>query len=141
MLSEEQKKIVVEAIKTAEKNTSGEVKVHIEHHCPDTNVMDRAKEVFGILELHKTELSNSVLFYLAITDKKFAILGDKGIDSVVPTDFWESTRDSLKSHFSKNNIAEGLAEGILMAGQQLKKYFPYQSDDINEISDDISFGN
>jgi uncharacterized membrane protein len=140
MLSEEQKKIIVEAIKAAEKNTSGEIKVHIEHHCPSTDAVERAKELFGILELHKTQLSNSVLFYLAVTDKKFAILGDKGIDAVVENDFWTSTRDILKAHFVQNNIAEGLAEGITMAGQQLKKYFPYQSNDVNEISDDISFG-
>jgi uncharacterized membrane protein len=141
MLNEEQKKIIVGAIKAAELNTSGEVKVHIEHHCTLPDVMDRAKEVFGLLNLQNTKLRNGVLFYLAITDKKFAILGDTGIDTAVADDFWENTRDILKKHFSVNEIAQGLALGIDMAGHQLKKYFPYQSDDINEISDDISFGN
>ncbi len=141
MLNDQQKKIIVDAIKAAERNTSGEIKVHIEHHCPLPDVMDRAKEVFGTLNLQNTKLRNGVLFYLAIGDKKFAVLGDTGIDVAVADDFWENTRDILKKHLSVNEIAQGLALGIEMAGHQLKKYFPYQSDDINEISDDISFGN
>lgn len=140
MLSESDKMLVVNAIKAAEKNTSGEVKVHIEHHCPLPDVLERAKEVFAELGLQKTDLRNSVLFYLAITDRKFAILGDEGIDAAVPTDFWNSTRDTLRTHFAKQQIAQGLATGIALAGQQLKTFFPYQSDDTNEISDDISFG-
>lgn len=139
--TEAQKAQIVSAIKSAELNTSGEVKVHIEANSSSLNPMDRAVEVFSMLEMHKTAQENAVLFYLAVSDRKFAILGDKGIDKVVPENFWESVKELLKSYFVKNEYADGLVAGIHLAGEQLKKYFPYQSDDINEISDDISFGN
>lgn len=131
---------IVQAIKAAENQTSGEIKVHIEEKCPDANVMDRALAVFGQLGMHDTELHNGVLFYLAYGDHKFAVLGDSGIHKLVPADFWESTKDHLRSHFAKGNFTEGLCEGIQEAGKQLKKFFPYQKDDINELPDDISFG-
>lgn len=136
--SEVEKEKVVAAIKQAELNTSGEVKVHIEELCPEADPLERAKQVFLYLSLHKTAQRNGVLFYLAHGDKKFAILGDTGIDKVVPPNFWESTRDTLRLNFSQGNFSEGLQMGIKEAGFQLKKYFPYQKDDINEISDEIS---
>lgn len=124
----------------AEKHTSGEIKVHIEKECSSENPMERAKEIFEYLSLHKTALRNGVLFYLAYDDHKFAILGDKGIDDVVGQDFWDSTRNMLTFHFKKGEFLEGFCNGIFEAGQQLKTYFPYQTDDSNEISDEISFG-
>ena len=138
--SEEQQQSIIEAIKKAEKQTSGEVKVHIEKKCPTTDVMERAKEVFLLLHLHETKENNGVLFYLAYEDRKFAVLGDKGINERVPADFWVSTKDHLRSHFSKGQFTEGLCRGIEEAGSQLKTHFPYQSNDINELPDDISFG-
>ena len=90
--------------------------------------------------MHLTEERNGVLFYLAYEDRKFAVLGDKGIYEKVSQNFWDSTKDLLRSHFSKNQFSEGLCQGIAEAGLQLKKHFPYQSDDINELPDDISFG-
>jgi len=137
---EEEQQRIIEAIRQAEKQTSGEVKVHIEKKCPTGDVMDRAKEVFGLLNMHLTEERNGVLFYLAYEDRKFAVLGDKGIYEKVSQNFWDSTKDLLRSHFSKNQFSEGLCQGIAEAGFQLKKHFPYQSDDINELPDDISFG-
>lgn len=139
MLSEEQKSQVVQAIKLAEKQTSGEIKVHIESHT-GIDLMARAGEVFTHLELHKTDQRNGVLIYWAMEDRKFAIVGDKGINAVVPTDFWKTTRDAIQSNFVMNQFVAGLTEGITIAGEALKKYFPYQSDDVNEISDEISFG-
>lgn len=136
---EEQQRIVA-TIQEAEKLTSGEIKVHIEEHCPDDDVMERAKSVFGELGLHTTKEQNGVLLYLAHKDRKFAVLGDKGINEKVPTDFWESTKEKLRAHFKKNEFTEGLCEGIEEAGLQLKKFFPYQADDINELPDDVSFG-
>ncbi len=133
-------KQIVEAIQEAEKQTSGEIKVHIEKNCPDVDVMERAKTVFASLGMHTTKDQNGVLFYLAYEDRKFAVLGDKGIYEKVPHDFWESTKEKLREHFKKNEFTEGLCEGIEEAGIQLKKYFPYQSDDTNELPDDISFG-
>lgn len=135
---DEQKRIV-EAIRQAEKATSGEIRVHVEPHCANADPVQRAIEVFAHLGMHQTKEQNGVLFYLAYTDRKFAVLGDKGIDAKVPGDFWESTKSLLRSHFSAGNYAEGLSVGIGSAGQQLKQYFPYASDDTNELADDISF--
>jgi uncharacterized membrane protein len=140
MFSEAEKEKIVASIKEAELNTSGEVKVHVEEKCLAETPLVRAKELFFHLKLDKTAQQNGVLFYLAYGDRKFAVLGDAGIDKVVPADFWESTKDTLKSYFTQNKMADGLCEGIKIAGEQLKKYFPYQSDDVNEISDDISMG-
>ena len=137
---EKEQQRIVEAIQNAEKQTSGEIKVHIEKKCLSENALDRAKEVFALLNMHLTQDHNGVLFYLAYEDRKFAVLGDKGIFEKVPENFWNSTKDLLRSHFSKNNFAEGLCLGINEAGIQLKKHFPYSSDDINELPDDISFG-
>lgn len=137
-LTEEEKKSIVAAIREAELNTSGEIRVHLENHCKK-DVLDRAAEVFATLHMHETELRNGVLFYLAMKDHRLAILGDKGINNKVPEHFWEDIRDLMISRFKEGKYAEGLAEGIRMAGQQLKSHFPYQADDRNELSDDISF--
>lgn len=131
---------IVAAIRNAEMATSGEVRVHIEQSCPETDVMERAKQVFAQLGMHKTALKNGVLFYLAFGDRKFAVLGDKGIDERVPAGFWDAIRDQMRAHFVKEAFSEGLSAGIEQAGQQLKKYFPRQDNDTNELSDDISFG-
>mgnify|MGYP001810779939 FL=1 len=131
---------IVAAIRNAEMATSGEVRVHIEQSCPETDVMDRAKQVFAQLGMHQTALKNGVLFYLAFGDRKFAVLGDKEIDERVPAGFWDAIRDQMRAHFVKEAFSEGLSTGIEQAGQQLKKYFPRQDNDTNELSDDISFG-
>ena len=92
------------------------------------------------LKMHKTELRNGVLFYLAIRTKKFAILGDVGINQAVPEDFWDEVKTLMGEKFEEGKFSEGLAEGIHKAGCLLKKHFPHHSDDINELSDEISFG-
>jgi uncharacterized membrane protein len=137
--SEEQKQQIVNAIKEAELNTSGEIRVHIENHCK-VDVMDRAATLFAKLKMHKTELRNGVLFYLAYKDHKFAILGDAGINQKVPDGFWDQIKETMVNKFKQEEFAEGLSTGIKLAGEQLKKHFPYQSDDVNELSDEISFG-
>ena len=131
---------VTQAIKEAEKETSGEIRVHIEEFCPKKNVLDRAAKVFADLKIHKTELRNGVLIYLAFRDKKFAIIGDKGINKKVEPDFWDAVRDIMQEHFRRSEFTLGLVHAIQQAGIQLKKYFPYQKDDINELSDEVSFG-
>ena len=138
--SDSQKADIVKAIQAAERNSSGEIRVHIEKMCTTENVLDRAAEVFVNIGMNNTAQLNGVLFYLSVDDHKFAVLGDKGIDKVVPADFWESTKTLLKTHFSQGLFAEGLVKGIHLAGEQLKHFFPYQSDDSNELPDDISFG-
>lgn len=137
--SKEQKEQITAAIREAEQNTSGEIRVHIEGKCKG-DVMDRAAYIFEKLEMHKTALRNGVLFYLSTNDKKFAILGDAGINRVTPEDFWEETKEKMLEQFRMGELAAGLSEGIKMAGEQLKAHFAYQEDDINELSDDISFG-
>jgi uncharacterized membrane protein len=130
---------IVTAIKQAELNTSGEIRVHIEKSCKG-EVLDRAAYIFDKLSIQKTELRNGVIFYLAIQNKKFAILGDAGINEKVPADFWENIKTTMLDFFKEQKFSEGLAKGITMAGEQLKTHFPYQSNDVNELSDDISFG-
>jgi len=90
--------------------------------------------------MHKTELSNGVLIYVSIDDHQLVILGDKGINDVVPKGFWESTKDEIINQFKKNNYKQGLVNGILEAGKQLKQHFPFQSDDTNELDNEISKG-
>lgn len=128
---------IVQAIALAEKNTSGEIRVHIEKHS-DTPPIARAREVFDELKMYKTEARNGVLFYVGVEDHTFAIIGDKGIDDVVESDFWECTKDIVIEHFKNKQFKEGLVNGIERAGNRLKEYFPYASDDTNELSNEIS---
>lgn len=131
---------IVDAIRRAETATSGEIRVHIEPKCAHPDPVQRATEVFAQLGMHQTKQRNGVLFYLAHTDRQFAVVGDEGIDAKVPADFWESTKNLLREHFAAGNYAEGLCRGIGRAGQQLKQFFPYdRATDTNELPDDISF--
>ncbi|MDN3641869.1 TPM domain-containing protein [Lutimonas halocynthiae] len=136
-LSEEQEKEVVQSIREAESNTSGEIRVHFEKSL-DLDPIKRAQELFYHLGMDKTQFKNGVLFYVAVDDHKFAIIGDEGIDKVVPDDFWESIKDEVINEFKKGNPTQGLVLGILHAGEKLKEYFPYGDKDENELSDEIS---
>ncbi len=136
--SEAEKKQITDAIAQAELNTSGEIRLHVEGRCK-IDVLDRAAYVFGQLEMNQTAQRNGVLFYLAVYDRKFAILGDSGINQLVPSNFWDEIKETMLSFFKEGKFADGLSKGILMAGEQLKTNFPYQSDDKNELSDEISF--
>jgi len=137
--SEEDKLQIKNAIRVAETNTSGEIRVHVQKHCKG-DVLDHAAYIFGKLEMHKTKLRNGVLFFLAMEDKKFAILGDAGINQKVPENFWEEITGHVIQKLKEGKFAEGISEGIIKAGEQLKKHFPYKDDDVNELSDEISFG-
>lgn len=136
--TEEQKAAMVAAIQQAEKATSGEIRVHIENHCRK-NVLDRAADVFAQLKMHKTAARNGVLVYVALEDRKLAILGDAGINAKVPANFWEGIKIRMVEQFKQGLITEGICEAVLSAGNALKTYFPYQTDDKNELPDDISF--
>ncbi len=124
------------AIKAAEKNTSGEIRLYVEDRCKE-DVLDHASFLFGELKMHETELRNGVLFYLAMQDHKFAILGDGGINTKVEDDFWEHIKDEMRAAFVEGKFSEGLEKGISMAGKALAQHFPYQKGDVNELSDDI----
>jgi uncharacterized membrane protein len=136
--SESDKKSIQEAIATAELNTSGEIRVHIDAKCAE-DAKSHAIEVFGKLKMHETELRNGVLFYLAVEDRKFAIIGDEGINNVVTADFWDNIRETMSQYFKQNDFVKGLSEGIKMAGEKLKANFPHQADDTDELSNEISF--
>jgi uncharacterized membrane protein len=139
VFSKEDRKRLMEAIRQAEKNTSGEIRVHLDNKCPE-ELMDRAAFIFEELKMHKTKLRNGVLFYLAIEDHLFAILGDVGINQKVFNGFWDEIKREMLVLLKSNDPVGALEKGILMAGEQLKAHFPYQSDDVNELSDEISIG-
>ncbi len=138
-LSTKEEQEIVDAICIAEKNTSGEIRVHLEK-TTSIPAMSRAQEVFFQLEMQKTKDSNAVLIYVAVENKLFAICGDKGINDVVPYNFWDTTKLVIANNFQRGNFKQGLVDGILLAGIQLKKYFPYESDDLNELPNEISKG-
>ncbi|MBE0677740.1 MAG: TPM domain-containing protein [Bacteroidales bacterium] len=134
----EQQEAIVRAIGEAEHATSGEIRVHIETSCKG-DVLDEAAWLFRKLGMHRTADRNGVLIYLAIKERRYAIIGDTGINAVVALGFWDNIRDHMKQRFSENLFTEGLTEGIIMAGEQLKEHFPHTRDDINELTDTISF--
>jgi len=130
---------IIAAIQAAELNTSGEIRVHLEDNCKGP-IFEAATKTFRKLKMHKTKARNGILFFLAPERKEFAIIGDEGINKVVPENYWDDVRDILQSHFRKGEFADGICKGVELVGEKLQTYFPYQSDDVNELSDDISFG-
>ena len=137
-LTAQQQATVVDAVRLAEKGTSGEIRIHIDRECK-TAPVKRAEVVFNRLGMYKTAQHNGVLIYMAVESKVFAIIGDKGINDVVPENFWAEVIEAMGNEFRKGNITEGLCKGVIMAGEKLKAFFPYQSDDVNELPDSISF--
>ena len=138
-LTNEDEQEIIAAIRIAEKSTSGEIRVHIEAKT-DKSHYDRALEVFHELEMHATKDKNGVLIYVAVNDRKFVICGDEGINNVVPDDFWNTTKDIIQLYFKNQEFKQGLVAGILKAGEELKHHFPWQKDDENELSNEISKG-
>jgi uncharacterized membrane protein len=131
--SDEERKALVAAIAEAEGLTSGEVRVHIEPSSKGKAVLDRAVEVFTKLDMQKTAARNGVLIYVAHEDHQLAIIGDKGINEVVPDNFWESTKDTMLEHFKKGEFFQGILFAIKSSGDQLKHYFPLENNDKNEL--------
>ena len=134
-----QEKNIVHAIQEAEKGTSGEIRVHIENKTKKPALV-RAKEVFLSLKMDKTAQRNGILFYIATESRQFAIIGDEGIDQVIPKSFWDDEKALVTGLFAQNKNEEALVKGITKVGEKLKQFFPYQSDDVNELSDAISKG-
>jgi len=135
----EQKEDIHQAILNAELDTSGEIRVHIETSCKG-DVLDRAAYLFEKLGMQKTDRRNGVLFYLAVKNRRFAVIGDKGINAIVQENFWDDIKNTLMNHFREEKFTEGLIEGIAIVGKKLKKHFPHQTEDVNELSDEVSFG-
>jgi len=139
LFTDEEQQRIREAIADAEKHTSGELRVCIEKTCSE-EVLERAAKYFFQLDMQKTKLRNGVLIYVAVVDRKFAIIGDAGINQVVDTHFWDSTKEDMLEHFKTGDIVEGIVTGLKIAGDQLGKFFPYDLDsDANELSDDVAF--
>ena len=138
-LTPEEEQEIVNAIRKAEKNTSGEIRVHIE---PSTKMdpYERAQEVFHDLKMDETKDANGVLLYIAVLDRTFVIYGDKGINQVVPKTFWNDTKEVIQTHFKQGRFKQGIVDGILKAGEELKEHFPYNHDDTNELSNEVSKG-
>ena len=130
---------IVAAIKEAELDTSGEIRVHLESKCP-SDPLQRAVYIFNYLKMYQTQARNGVLIYVAVESRKFAIIGDAGINKVVPDGFWDNIKEKMAAAFSQGNYVQGISQAVRESGLSLKKYFPYQSDDINEQPDEISFG-
>jgi uncharacterized membrane protein len=141
--SREEKEKITAAIKQAERQTSAEIRLFIEDRCRG-NVLDRAAIIFEKLKMHRTVKRNGVLFYLAIKDHNFAILGDAGINALVKSDFWEEIKEIVLDYFKKGEYSEGLSMGMALLGDTLKEYFPYDEPydgkDKNELPDEIVFG-
>ena len=137
MINKEENDLIVSAIQKAEQQTTGEIRVHIDKKC-STDAVKRAVQVFEKLGMHNTALRNGVLIYVSFSDRKLAIIGDQGIDAVVPADFWVSTKDQMIHCFKENRFADGIIAAISEAGMQLKSFFPYMENDENELSNEIS---
>jgi len=138
-LSTEEEQMVVQAIQSAEHQTGGEIRVHIESKCKG-EVLDRAAWLFKDLKMHETALRNGVLIYLSTDDRKFAIIGDSGINAVVPKGYWDDVKDLMIGNFSQGKLVDGFVQGIGKVGEKLKEFFPYLEDDVNELPDEISYG-
>jgi uncharacterized membrane protein len=138
-LTPEEEQEIISAIRTAEKNTSGEIRIHIEASS-EKNHYERALEVFHHLKMDNTKDANAVLVYIAVKDHQFVICGDKGINEVVPKDFWNTTKDIIQNHFKQGRYKQGIVDGVLKAGEELQSHFPWQTDDEDELSNEISKG-
>lgn len=138
LFSEKEQELVRLAIEEAELKTSGEIRICAEKHCK-IEPLDRATAYFTKIGMEKTAERNGVLIYIATEDKKFAIVGDIGINRLVPSDFWNCTKEAMLVDFKAGKIAEGLVTGIHLAGERLQQYFPYRDGDKNELSNDIAY--
>ena len=136
-LTADEEQEIVNAILDSEKNTSGEIRVHIETSTSGDHYL-RAQEVLHLLKMDNTRESNGVLIYVAVDDKKFVICGDKGINEVVPKGFWDTTKDVIQNKFKEGKFKEGIINGILMAGNELQAHFPWKPNDTNELSNEVS---
>ncbi|MEZ4907918.1 MAG: TPM domain-containing protein [Saprospiraceae bacterium] len=132
-------KKIINCIKEAEKQTSGEIRVHFQKKLK-VDILEEAVNTFYRLKMDETKDKNGVLFFFVMKKKKFAIIGDKGINDVVPDDFWENIKIALTEDFSNGHKTSGICNAIKMAGDKLKEFFPYDSvNDVNELPDEISY--
>lgn len=137
--TEEQREQLLASIKDAEKVTSGEIRLFIENKCKE-DALDRVAFIFTQLKMHETKHRNGVLIYVALESRKFAIIGDVGIHTKVHKDFWHDVKTEMQKLFMKGDFVNGICHGIKIAGETMKKHFPHKDDDINELPDDVVYG-
>ena len=138
---EEDTRLIVKAIRQAEKSTSGEIRVFVESRCSWMDAMDRAAEIFFTLKMEKTEQRNAVIVYVAMKDRQLAVFGDEGIHQKVGTEWWNKVVAEMLSSFNSSNYGKGIAECVIQIGDALKTHFPYDREtDKNELPDEIVFG-
>jgi uncharacterized membrane protein len=138
IFSEKEQELISNAVESAERYTSGEIRICVEKTCSEP-VLDRAANYFKKLGMDKTAQRNGVLIYIATEDHQFAIIGDAGINKLVPHDFWNSTKDTMLAYFKEGDLTAGIIAGVKIAGEQLKTYFPYLDSDVNELPNEVSF--
>ena len=139
--TEEENERIIESIREAEKQTSGEIRIFVEHRCKYVDALDRAKEIFSNLQMEKTELRNAVLFYIAVKDKQLAIFADSGIHEATGPGYWKEAVKEILSVFNKDDVIGGITTSIYKIGEALKTHFPYDKEvDKNELPDEIVFG-
>lgn len=133
---------VAAAVATAERTTRGEIRVYVESRCPMVNPIDRCTELFVELGMHQTKEANAVLIYIALHDRQFGIVGDRGINNWVGGNaYWESLAADLKASLRSGDIEGGICNCVRSVGQSLAQYFPYsEGDNPNELPDEIVFG-
>lgn len=141
LFPEEDTRLIVKAIRQAEKSTSGEVRVFVENRCSWVDALNRAAELFFGLKMDKTEQRNGVLVYIALKDHQLAVFGDEGIHRKVGSEYWNNLVKEMLASFNKHDYAKGIAECVIQIGDALQKHFPYERDtDKNELPDEIVFG-
>lgn len=138
-LGEEDFAAIDQAIKAFEKRTSGELVVSFQLISRGDPYRE-GRRIFKRLKLHQTRERNAVLVVIFLNSRKFAVLGDQGIDEKVPAGFWDQTVATMGAHFREQRYREGLVEGIQLLGGQLAEHFPYREDDVDELSDEVRFG-
>ncbi len=131
--------LIVEAVRNAELETSGEIRVHVDRYCKSDPLL-KAKNLFHHLKMDATALHNGVIIYVAIDDRRFAIYGDSGIAAKVEPDFWDTTAMAMREHFKTGQMVSGIIAGLKETGLRLKEHFPREDSDINEQTDEISYG-
>ena len=138
--TKEEEERMVKAIRSAELQTSGEIRLFVESKCSFINPVDRAIELFGKLNMHQTQDRNAVLVYIALKDKQLAVFGDEGIHQRLGQSFWNDEVEKIIGQFNQNEISNGICNMIQAIGKALTHHFPHAIDDKNELSDGIVFG-
>lgn len=140
LFSKEEEARITEAIRLAERGTTGEIRMYVEDFCLRDHPVERAAEVFQLFGMYNTAARNAVLIYLAEKSRNFAFWGDTGIHDRVGFQFWTEEKQLLREHLQRDEGAEGLCMVIRQIGEKLRTHFPGDDINDNELPDDIIYG-